>query len=393
MKITEIKATPVNIPLEPGYLWSVGINRGFAKTIIEVFTDEGIVGLGEAPSHEHARLIDDVIAPRLLGADPYDLAACERMCLPEWQSARNLNDDSLTRAFGGLEIALWDIKAKALGVPLVQLLGGAVHDSVEFSEYFTYLEPSSGGRGVGSVEDVVEYCLRQREENGSTIFEGKVGFLDTATDIRMITALREALGDEATIRLDANYGWSLSTARQVLRELEPLNIANIEDPVIGFDSMARLRKHTSIPFSTHELDLSHAVAFGAPDAFVANIAVLGGIGGTLRFAHACDIMGRDFWFYSGDSGIMTTAYIHMTAALPSVRLPHQSLMRWQTMDVIEGGPLRPKNNVLPVPEGPGLGINIDPDRLAECHQHYLTNGPLASMSRQADGKYHRLPRY
>ncbi|MDI3332034.1 MAG: mandelate racemase/muconate lactonizing enzyme family protein [Micrococcus sp.] len=393
MKITEIKATPVNIPLEPGYLWSVGVNRGFAKTIVEVFTDEGIVGIGEAPSHEHAQLIDDFVTPSLLGADPYDVSECERLCLPEWQSARNLGDNSLTRAFGGVEIALWDIKAKALGLPLAHLLGGAVQGSVEFSEYFTYLEPTSGDGSVRSVEEVVDYCLRQREEHGSTIFEGKVGFVDAATDIRTITALREALGNEAVIRLDANYGWSLSTARQIIRELEPLNIANIEDPVIGYENMARLRQHTSVPFSTHELDLPHAVAVGAPDAFVANIAVLGGIGATLRFAHACDVMGRDFWFYSGDSGVMTTAYIHLTAALPSIRLPHQSLMRWQTMDVIEGGPLRPRNNVLPVPEGPGLGINIDPDRLAECHRHYLTHGPLASMSKKENGTYHRLPRY
>jgi glucarate dehydratase len=70
---------------------------------------------------------------------------------------------------------------------------------------------------------------------------------DAATDIQMVTAVRAALGDEAVIRLDANYGWSLSTAVQVIRSIEPLNIANIEDPVLGYQNMARLRRHTSIP--------------------------------------------------------------------------------------------------------------------------------------------------
>jgi glucarate dehydratase len=205
--------------------------------------------------------------------------------------------------------------------------------------------------------------------------------------------LREALGEDAVVRLDANYGWSLLTARRLVKELEPYNISNIEDPVIGYEAMAQLRQHTTIPFSTHEIDLRHALAVGGPDAFVANIAVLGGIGGTLRFVHACDVVGRDFWFYSGDSGIMTAAYIHLSAVLPSIRWPHQSLLRWQTMDVIEGGGFRPRNNVIAVPEGPGLGVKIDPDRLAECHQHFLTHGPCESISPRDNGQYHRLPRY
>ncbi|MEN0140269.1 MAG: mandelate racemase/muconate lactonizing enzyme family protein [Rhodococcus sp. (in: high G+C Gram-positive bacteria)] len=388
MKITEIKTTPINIPLELGYVWSVGVNQGFSKTIIEVFTDDGFVGLGEAQSYEHAKLIDEVIAPRLIGVDPFDLAAAERLCLPEWQSARNIDDDSLTRAFGGVEIALWDIKAKALGVPLAHLLGGAVRTEVQFSEYFAYRE-----NGENSIQDVVDYCLRKREEHGSTVFEGKVGFQDALTDIRLVTALREALGEEATIRLDANYGWSLLTARRLVKELEPLNISNIEDPVLGYENMAQLRQHTTIPFSTHEVNLPHAVAVGGPDSFVANIAVLGGIGGTLRFVHAVDVMGKDFWFYSGDSGIMTAAYIHLTAALPSIRNPHQSLLRWQTMDVIEGGGFRPHNDVIALPQGPGLGVRIDPDRLAECHQHFLEHGPCESISARDNGQYHRLPRY
>lgn len=389
MKITEIKTTPINIPLELGYVWSVGVNHGFSKTIIEVFTDDGLVGLGEAQSHTHSALIDEFIAPRLIGMDPFDLAAAERLCLPEWRSARNIDDDSLTRAFGGLEIALWDIKAKASDVPLAQLLGGITRSEVEFSEYFAYRES-----GENSIDDVVEYCLRMREEHGSSIFEGKVGFRDARTDLRLVHALRDALGEEATIRLDANYGWSLLTARRLVAELEPLGISNIEDPVLGYENMARLRPHTTIPFSTHEVNLPHAVAVGGPDTFVANIAVLGGIGGTLRFVNAVDVMGRDFWFYSGDSGIMTAAYLHLSAALPSIRNPHQSLLRWQTMDVVDGGVPQPKNNVLSVPDGPGLGVRIDPDRLAECHRHFLEYGPCESISaRDAGGKFHRLPRY
>lgn len=393
MHITEIRATPINIPLDLAYFWSVGVNRGFSKTVIQVFTDDGIVGLGETPAAGHAHLIDEALAPLLIGMDPFDLAACERRCLTEWRSARNIGNDTLTRAFGGIEIALWDIKAKRAGVPLSRLLGGAVREEVAFSEYFSYRLSAGDHVGERSVEELIEYCLHQKEEYGSTIFEGKVGYLDARTDVQMVTAVREALGDDAVLRLDANYGWSLSTARAVVRALEPLGIANIEDPVIGYEDMARLRQHTAIPFSTHELDLPHAVAVGGPDAFVANVAVLGGIGPTIRFAQACDVMGRDFWFYSGDGGIMTAAYLHLSAALPVIRHPHQSLLRWQTMDVIVGGVPQPRNNVLPVPSGPGLGVDIDPERLEEAHAHYNTHGPCEAIALPVSGAHFRLPRY
>jgi L-alanine-DL-glutamate epimerase-like enolase superfamily enzyme len=108
----------------------------------------------------------------------------------------------------------------------------------------------------------------------------------------MLSALREALGFDVQIRIDANYGWSLATARSIIRELEDLKICTIEDPVLGYENMARLRQHTRIPFSTHEINLPRSVELGAPDAFVANVASLGGLRETMRFASACDVMGR-----------------------------------------------------------------------------------------------------
>ena len=116
--------------------------------------------------------------------------------------------------------------------------------------------------------------------------------------------------------------------------------------------MAALRQHSSIPFSSHVPDLRRAVALGVPDTFVTNFAVLGGIARTVRFIGACEAMGVGFWCYSGDAGICTAAYLHVTAAMPWIHEPSQSLLRWQVGDVIEGGPFRPKNNVVPVPEGP-----------------------------------------
>ena len=169
--------------------------------------------------------------------------------------------------------------------------------------------------------------------------------------------------------------WSLPTAKYILREIEPCNVRNYEDPVGTFEEMAELRRHSSIPFSSHVPDIRRAVALGAPDALVTNFAVLGGINRTIRFIGACEAMGIDFWCYSGDAGICTAAYLHVVAAMPWIHEPSQSLFRWQTVDVIEGGPFRQTNDVIPVPEGAGLGVELSRDGLDYCHRLFMENGP------------------
>ena len=241
-------------------------------------------------------------------------------------------------------------------------------------------------------EAVVDYCLRMREEHGSTFFEGKLILGDPELEIRTVRMLREALGPEAMIRLDSNMQWSLATARRVLREIEPHDIRNYEDPVATFDEMAALRRHSAIPFSSHVPDLRRAVALGVPDTFVTNFAVLGGINRAIRFIGACEAMGVGFWCYSGDLGIMTAAYLHVVAATQWIHEPSQSLFRWQIGDVVEDGPFRQTNNVVRVPDGPGLGVTLDRAALERWYRHFVDNGPMDHFHDPlAPGRYRRLP--
>ena len=334
MKITNIRTTLVNVPFDAPFWWSAGLYGGASKAIVEVETDQGLVGLGEAPWYHFGEIIDREIAPALIGADPFDLADCERRCVPPYQITANTGENAATVAFGAVELALWDLQGKALGKPLYQLLGGAVRKDIPFTEYFSYRPERNGAGGEMSPEAIADYCLRMREEHGSTFFEGKLILGDPLLEIRTVRALREALGPDDMIRLDSNMQWSLTTARRVLREIEPLDIRNYEDPVATFEEMAALRQHTSIPFSTHVPDLRRAMALGAPDAFVCNFAALGGIRKTLAFVAACEAMGKDFWCYSNDLGIMTAAYLHVVAATQWITEPSQSLFRWQVGDVI-----------------------------------------------------------
>lgn len=388
MKITAIRATPVNIPLEAPYLWSYGALDGFSKTIVEVETDQGITGLGEGPSPANVATIERVFAPRLLGRDPIDIQGAEELCLPSWRGVGTIDVDLASiRAFGAVEMALWDIRGKAWGRPLYQLLGGAHRKLIPFTDYFAFRE------GMESTpEEVRDYCLRLHADHGTTMFEGKLSTTDPAPSIRIVELLRDALGPAAVLRIDSNKAYGLTEARRIAAALRPLDIRCWEDPVATFEEMAALRQHSAIPFSVHTSDIRRAAALGVPDAFCTDVNVHGGIGRTLRFIGACEQMGIDFWCYSGDSGIASAVYLHLAAALPHLREPAQSLFRQQPFDVIEEGPFRPRGNCVPVPEGPGLGVTLSREKLAHCHRLFVENGPHDKF-RDPDraGVFRRLP--
>ena len=392
MKITGIKATPVNIPLVVPFLFGVGTYPGDTKVVVEVSTDEGLVGLGEAPSPDCAAVINDRLGPALIGLDPIDIQSCERACVPDVQVMPNTGDSSLLRSFGGIEIALWDIRGKAFGLPLYMLLGGAARKDIPFAEYFAFRQLKSETGGERTSEEVAAYCARMKEEHGSTFFEGKLQLGDPSLEIRSVKAIREAIGPDSLLRLDANMSWSLPTARRILREIEPYDVRNYEDPAASFEHMAKLRQHSSISFSTHTIDLPKAVRLGVPDTFVSNLAVHGGLSRTMHFVAACERMGIGYWTYSGESGIGIAAYLHLIAATQWISEPGQCILHWQTDDVIEEGPFCPKNNVVRVPEGPGLGVTLAPDRLRRCHERFLQEGAYDYFrDPDAPGQYRRLP--
>lgn len=179
----------------------------------------------------------------------------------------------------------------------------------------------------------------------------------------------------------------MPTAREILRKLEPFDIQWFEEPVETYEEMAELRKHSSIGFSAHAIDLPKAVALRCPDTIVTNINEHGGIRRTVDFIRACEAFDVGFRFHSGETGIASAAYLHLTAAIEHVREASQTLFRWYADDVIDGGPFAMKNGVVRVPDGPGLGVTLDPVALKRCHERFLAEGsfPGAKNASYGDG--------
>ncbi len=398
MKIRRVTATPVNLPLEAPYVWVFGELPGFSVAIVEVETENGLIGIGEAPSPGAASLIRDRMADRLVGHDAFDIAGAERLCVPFWAGVQSTNDQPSVTAFGAIEMALWDLRGKAWNQPLYTLLGGAVRKAIPFTDYFSLradgpIRPNGSRlKGETTPEEVADYCVALHETYGTTFFEGKFSTEDPALSLRMLKAVRRALGDNVMLRIDSNKAYSLATARRLVRPLEELGIRNWEDPVVTTEEMVELRRHCSIPFSTHNTDMGRAMTLKVPHAICGNPAVLGGIGRLVRFVGACEQAGIDFWCYSGDSGVGSAAYLHLCAALEWIREPNQSLFRMQTIDVIEEGPFCPRGNMLPLPDGPGLGVTLSKDRLAYAHKLYVDHGPMNKYHDPArPGTFRRLP--
>jgi len=389
MQITDILAHKVNLPLVTGYRWASGVYLGATRGIVEVRTDSGIVGWGEVATAEQADIVTHEFAPRLRGVDPSNIDDCLRRCLPEIRTLLNTHDSGLVKAFGGLELALWDIKGKALNVPIYSLLGGPVRREIGFSEYFALRLTGTNEPGESTPLEVARYCARMRETCGSTIFEGKVGVLDLDTEIEMVKEVRAAIGPDATLRLDANNSWPLNTARRALKQLEPFDIANIEDPAPTFREMAKLRQHSAIPFSSHLPDLRLAVELGVPDTFVLNAMTLGGLRETMKFISACELVGVGFWFYSGESAVGTAAYMQLAAAIPYLSQPGQSLLRWYADDVV-AELIQPYANAVPIPDAPGLGVTVDPEALARCKKRYEHEGVISQLGESDVATYPRF---
>ena len=159
----------------------------------------------------------------------------------------------------------------------------------------------------------------------------------------------------------------------------------VEDPAETYEELAELRKHSAVSFSAHVIDLPKAIRLGCPETLVTNINEHGGVRRTIEFIRACEAFSVGFRFHSGETGVASAAYLQLTAAIEHVREASQTLFRWYADDVIEGGPFSMKNGLVQLPEGPGLGVTLDPVALKRCHQRFLEEGPYPGAKNASYG--------
>ena len=240
MKITDIKLTPVTVPFTEPEVWSGGSRPGITSVIVEVLTSEGIVGIGEAvpaPTPEVTMTTLKGIRDLLIGESPFEI---ERLVHKVYSVGGLYPFATMANAaIGGVEMALWDIVGKATDKPVHTFFGGPLRRQVSFMFFV---------QRKGLAEMAAD--ARRAVEAGFRTVYTKVG-LDYESDVAAVKALREAIGPNARLRVDANEAWSPGTAVRILKEMARYDLEYIEQPIAMRDveHLKALRARTSVPIA------------------------------------------------------------------------------------------------------------------------------------------------
>jgi len=359
MKITKVIGRNVRIPLVYPAKWSGGIRHAAPAYILEIHTDEGIVGLGECVGPTIptlATVINEEFSQFLIGQDPLKIELLTRR-LEEF--ARNWLKVGY-HAISGIEMALLDIKGKWLNTPVYQLLGGQCKKEIGYAGYLFIDEPEINAKRA------LEY-----KNQGYKEIKLKVG-RDLNSDADTLAAIRDAIGYDIKIRIDANMHWSLPTAIKWIKTLQKYDIQYVEQPLPDYDldGLAALRRAVEVPIATDESCSSvervlEMIKRDSCDVFVVYVSEAGGLTRARTIASIADACGK--WCVMGtwaETGIATIAGAHVIASTTNFAFCNDSHYMLQSDDIITQ-PLQIVNGAIAVPQGAGLGVELDLQKLDE----------------------------
>jgi glucarate dehydratase len=379
MRIAEIRATPVSVPLEAPLRHANGCHWGrFVRTIVEVESDEGLVGLGEmGGGGESATAAFKALEPYLLGRDPARLEELRFLVANPTASLYN----NRTQLVAALEFACLDLLGQKWGVPVSEILGGRLRERVPFASYLFFRYPAKDGSGeVRSVEQLVAHALELKRRHGFTSHKLKGGVFAPEYELECYRALAEALpGDR--FRFDPNAVWSTEQAIWFGQQIEAIRNDYLEDPVVGLHGMRRVREKVRMPLATNTVvvgfeQLSANVLDTAVDVILLDTTFWGGIRPCLKAAGVCETFQLGVAVHSsGELGIQLATMLHMGAVLPNLSFAADAHYHHLQDDVIAGGKLPYHDGAFAVPAGPGLGVRLDREKLARYHELFRRLGP------------------
>ncbi|MGL4440933.1 MAG: mandelate racemase/muconate lactonizing enzyme family protein [Bosea sp. (in: a-proteobacteria)] len=330
------------------------------RTIVEIETADGLVGIGEARTVWAAKTIAERFAPAITGLSALDRDLIRSRCLPGRIDYGFPERDCDRLAYAAIDLALWDLLGQAEGKPLYQLLGGKARERSLFCAWGYPPDPEMGFVPKDVPASLAVQATRAVQLTGSDLFEFKVARYDAATDIETVRVVRTALGPGIGIAVDANMTYTPDEARLFLRGASPFGLANIEEPVRSLKEMSVLGQEFGVPVSTHCLDPDIADAFPGITALVPDIGVLGGLSETMAMMAEAARRGRRTWLRAmWELGISWAAMCHMGIASHAITRPSQSLIDYAEDDLVDGEPWTVRGGGVIVPARPGLGVTLD----------------------------------
>ncbi len=372
MKIAAIACTPLAATPQRPVEFSIGTFPTFYAALVQVTTDDGLVGVGECIVRRAPEvvttIVDRLLAPLVVGRDPWDVEGLwDEMLglLRRWGHSRGF----VVEAMSGIDMALWDILARSVGKPLYKFLGGAGRDRVRCYVSKVYFDdlPRMAAEAQAQVA------------RGHTAIKVQIGWPaargGARQDVRTVKAIRDAVGPEVDVMLDANGAYDVGTAVWVGRQLEEFNVTWLEEPVPAddLDGYAHLRRSVRIPLAAGETEFGlfgfrDLIARGCLDVLQPEVARIGGITPARRLwalAHAHNLAYAPHTGFSG--GIAHLASLHLAAAAPNFftyEYMGTQYVQNPLRDIFTAPFPSPEGALIRLPQGPGLGMDLDPDAVA-----------------------------
>ena len=374
MKITGVKTYVLEATLgEHGFGWSQRVSDRRQSALCVVDTDEGIQGVGEAfyfggPAQVVATLIGDGLGPLVAGHDPFDTSVLWDR-LYNW--TRDQGQKGLTiAAISAIDIALWDIKGKALELPVYKLLGGAYRTRAR--AYATGLyEPQAVASIVDAlVEEAVGY-----KQAGFTGMKLKIGY-GPATDERYVRAIREAIGDDIALMVDANHAYNASEAIRIARMLADYDVYWFEEPVVpeDLDGYMEVRAASDVLIAGGECEYTRygfrqLIDRRAVDILQPDLCAAGGYSEVMKIIAMASAASIPVVPHVWGTNVGLAAALQLYAALPNIperRFAAEPFFEYDRShhpfrDGVTHEQLQFEGGYLEIPDRPGLGINLDMD--------------------------------
>lgn len=392
--IRSVRITPIAFR-DPPLLNVAGVHQPWAlRSIIEVETADGRVGLGE--SYGDLTTLADLEAVRagLVGLDIYDLNGLQRAAYAvlggePGETFASAGDKRRATAIAAFEVAMLDLQGQVAGRPLYDILGGSVRASVPFSAYMFYkfadhaedpgYATDTWGEAITHAQMVAQ-AQRMVRDYGFKSLKLKGGVFEPEFEIETLRALKQALPG-MPLRIDPNGGWSVATTRRVMPLLDGL-LEYLEDPTRTLAEMGEVAAFAAIQLASNMV----TVAFGhipetirrrAVQVILSDHHYWGGLRATQHLSMIARTFGLGLSMHSNSHlGISLAAMTHVGVTIPNLAYACDTHYPWQEDEVIAGGKLRFVDGAMAPPPGAGLGVTLDRDALARLHDNYLRCGIL-----------------
>jgi glucarate dehydratase len=382
MKIRDIRATTVTVPLEAPLRHANGCHWGrFVRTIVEVETDNGLIGLGEmGGGGETAEAGVRALKTYLMGHDPTRVEEMRFLIANPTASLYN----NRTQILAALEFACLDILGQAWGVPVCDILGGRLRDSVPFAAYcfYRYPNPKTGEGEVRTIDQAVANARALKKRFGFTTHKVKAGVFHPDYELELYRAIAAEFPKDS-VRFDPNAVWSVEQAIRFGQGIEDLRNDYLEDPTFGLNGMRRTRELVRVPLATNTVvvnfeQLAANALDTAVDVILLDTTFWGGIRACVKAAGVCETFQLGVAVHSsGELGIQLATMLHLGAVIPNLSFAADAHYHHLTDDIIEGGLMPYKDGAIAVPDKPGLGVKLNRDKLREYQELYQRLGGYA----------------